>query len=185
MNDSTEDVYWDQFAGDNLACNPDNLAPGYEVACFFVTRIYASAYILQALALWYRAQQQMGTVGRLKHHRRKSTMSNSVSFAVPGASNENVSQRFRHRFEKLASLGFGIKVSINGGVTLAALGVSLFLGRPVAYSNQDIRGQLADVFCELDMFSCPASIRNTSHPIIRLVASIVHFPPQRCTRDYC
>jgi hypothetical protein len=148
MNASAGDVYWDNISGDNLVCRFDGVAPGYEVACFLVTRIYASAYILQAFALWHRAHQQVKLAKTLKHHSIKSTTSNAVTIAVPGISTDNMAQRFRRRFEKLGRLSFDTKVSINGGNTLAALGVSLFLGGPVAYSNQDIRGQLADVLGE-------------------------------------
>jgi hypothetical protein len=164
MNNSTGDVYWDQLTSDNLVCRFGDVAPGYEVACFLVTRIYSSAYILQALAFWRRAHQQVKLAKTLKHRSDKSTTSNSVTIAVPEISTDNMAQRFRRRFETLGRLSFDTKVSINAGNTLAAIGVSLFLGGPVAYSNQDIRGQLADVLGKLNMFS-----HSVSHSIFGLL----------------
>jgi hypothetical protein len=155
MANDTGDVYWDNMSGDNLACRFGDVAPGYEVACFVVTRIYASAYILHGILFLYRAHRQVKMVEMLKRRRDKSATANSVTISVPGASTrENMSQRFRRRFDKLANLGFGIKVALNAGISLGAFGVMLFCGGGTAYSNQDIRGQVADLLGELDkMFS--------------------------------
>jgi hypothetical protein len=151
MANDTGDVYWDNLAGDNLACHPDNIAPGYEVACFVVTRIHASAYMLHALLFLYRAHRLVKLADELKRRTNKGQSGNSVTIAVPATSIATVSQRFRRRFEKLENASFGAKVSANAGISLGAYAISLYLGGPTAFSNRDIRGQLADIFGGWDL----------------------------------
>jgi hypothetical protein len=51
----TIDVYWDGCDGDNLACRPGHVAPGYEFHCWFVGRVLAVFALVNTVLLYYVA----------------------------------------------------------------------------------------------------------------------------------
>jgi hypothetical protein len=152
MANGTDEVYWDNFLGENLACRFGDVAPGYEIPCFLVTRFHPSLFMIHALVFLHRARVQMKVVKQIQC-RSNQTVKTVVASSAREPTRVELAKgfrRFRRRSQKQANFSLIVQVSINSMVSFGAYSISLYLGGPLAYSQQDVRGQVSDAFRKSD-----------------------------------
>lgn len=156
MDNVTTFEYWDQLDHPDMACNPSNIAPGFEFVCAFTTKFAATVYLLNAIGFFRVAMLQIQLIQQFPDSGGAKKVSAKSSLA-DGAKTSGTAVRITVRrmiSVATAARGPGVRVAILLGSSVGSSGLAFLIsGTGTMFPTSSARGLIGDGFAAFQFWT--------------------------------